>query len=467
MENIKDIANSIHSSIVVKVDYPTLHENNRLPILDTEMWISDIETDGTIRKQILYSYYEKEMCSKYLIHNNSAISRGSKMNILVNELLRVLRNTSVRVDEKERSKHIQHFINKMQLSGYDQEDRIKVYTKAKKIFTEKVNGAELYPHNDKFTRRKEKTRDKDFQKKMWFSCGRYKSVFFVDATPNGELAKQCQKVLNKCDLPIKVMEKTGKSLKKLLTKSNPFKSKSCGDPKCEPCLRNCEINCRAKNVVYLNYCEHQDVCDGKYIGETANAIKDRFQEHIDDYRLRPQKSSMHAHAREYHNGEKVKYSVKILGMCTGDPLLRQCMEAVAIRDETPLMNSREEWGTNKGKNPRTTLETGNKSTSNKETARKLKNIGSYNQPPSQPIKNIEEPNGKKIDKLIDRNVCWKCNLICKTERGLKIHQHSCLQEHTGPSSFLRDEIIQLNCKTTRKEDETTKVLPHLNPLLLS
>ena len=60
---------------------------------------------------------------------------------------------------------------------------------------------------------------------------------------------------------------------------------------------------------------------------------------------------MHSHATEEHNGHRVNYKVKLLGTCPGDALLRQCMEAVAIRDEKPTMNGREEWG-NKSKQPR-------------------------------------------------------------------------------------------------------------------
>ena len=54
---------------------------------------------------------------------------------------------------------------------------------------------------------------------------------------------------------------------------------------------------------------------------------------------------MHAHSVEKHNGEKVNFKVKVLGVCSGDALLRQCMEAVVIRDTKPTMNGREEGGT--------------------------------------------------------------------------------------------------------------------------
>ena len=88
MKRIKTIANSIHRSIQVKVDYPSKHHDQRMPILDTKMWLEEVEVRGVMKHQILYSYYEKEMSSKYVLHKESAISRGSKINILVNELLR-------------------------------------------------------------------------------------------------------------------------------------------------------------------------------------------------------------------------------------------------------------------------------------------------------------------------------------------------------------------------------------------
>ena len=97
-----------------------------MPILDTKMWLDEVEVRGMMRHQMLYTYYEKEMSNKYVLHKESAISRGSKINILVNELLRVMRNTSLRVQQQERNKHVQHFINKMQFSGYDQEERVQV-----------------------------------------------------------------------------------------------------------------------------------------------------------------------------------------------------------------------------------------------------------------------------------------------------------------------------------------------------
>ena len=56
------------------------------------------------------------------------------------------------------------------------------------------------------------------------------------------------------------MEKADDSIQKLLVKSNPFKGKNCNDPKCTVCLTDCRVNCRARDIVYENYCEHYSTC---------------------------------------------------------------------------------------------------------------------------------------------------------------------------------------------------------------
>ena len=107
------------------------------------MWIAEVEVNGTMKHQILYSYYEKEMSSKYLVHEYSAMSDQSKTNILVNDLIRVMKNTSLRVNGEQKQRNIQHFINKMQFSGYGKEERIKVYNKATKNFKERTDKSEV------------------------------------------------------------------------------------------------------------------------------------------------------------------------------------------------------------------------------------------------------------------------------------------------------------------------------------
>ncbi len=198
---------------------------------------------------------------------------------------------------------------------------------------------------------------------------------------------------------------------------------------------------------------------------------------------------MHAHSLEHHNGTKVDFKVKILGTCIGDPLLRQCMEAVAIRDDKPSMNRKEEWGTSKNNNNKiTTKKQQNETTgttfqtprpddrkNNKESAPKpttvkpkIRNPATINKTASRRSeditiqKSIEEEKQKEFN---NNTVCWKCRLVCKSNRGLKIHQHACLQKPASCTSFFRDERLQLNQRRAeRKEFCGIKVLPPSQPL---
>ena len=133
MEKIKSIANSIHESISVKVDYPSNHTNNRLPILNTEMRIAEVDVNGTMKHQILYSYYEKEMSSKYLVHKYSAMSDQSKTNVLVNDLIRMMKNTSLRVNGEQKQRNVQRFYKySVVLRAWEEMKELKFTTKQQK-----------------------------------------------------------------------------------------------------------------------------------------------------------------------------------------------------------------------------------------------------------------------------------------------------------------------------------------------
>ena len=67
------------------------------------------------------------------------------------------------------------------------------------------------------------------KKKEWYTDkGRYESVKFVEATPDGRLKKEIQKAVKKNKMKIEVVEKAGVTVKRLLQKSNPFEINKCG-----------------------------------------------------------------------------------------------------------------------------------------------------------------------------------------------------------------------------------------------
>ena len=113
---IKNIAIIIHKSIQVTIDYPSNHMNGRMPVLDLEQWIEEGEVEGSSKYQILHSHYMKSIASQNGINKESALSMQTKISILVSDLVRVMRNVLVQCNGEERSKHVQHFIHRMQFS---------------------------------------------------------------------------------------------------------------------------------------------------------------------------------------------------------------------------------------------------------------------------------------------------------------------------------------------------------------
>ena len=118
MKRLKQIVNSIHRSIRGTVDFPYKHENGCMPILDTEQWIDNVQVGDVIKPQILHSHYPKPMASKYVCLKDSAMLHQNKMNILINDLIRIMQNVSSQCKNDERWGKIQEYLLWLQHSGY-------------------------------------------------------------------------------------------------------------------------------------------------------------------------------------------------------------------------------------------------------------------------------------------------------------------------------------------------------------
>ena len=90
----------------------------------------------------------------------------------------------------------------------------------------------------------ERTKNKRDKRKHWFRKNGSEAVFFLDATPNEELANMCREAFKSQGLKIKVIERTGTTMKKSLVKSNPFKKNGCNKSTCKLCKTGNEINKR-------------------------------------------------------------------------------------------------------------------------------------------------------------------------------------------------------------------------------
>ena len=120
---------------------------------------------------------------------------------------------------------------RLQYSGYNMEDRVKIYRKAKSRFDNMVKRDETGEeplYRSKNWNKAERNENKRRKKGSWFRRNRSEAVFFVDATPGSQLAEQCRREFDRTGLKVKVVERSGTSVKRTLVKSNPFKKGGCG-----------------------------------------------------------------------------------------------------------------------------------------------------------------------------------------------------------------------------------------------
>ena len=281
------------------------------------------------------------MSSKHVVMATSALPEKMRTNILIADLLRIMRCVSPHCEPAERTKHVQHYMHRMQFSGYCQKQRVAVYRAAKKKYNQQFASNEegtVPLYRSKQWNRTERNKAKRLKKRNW--CGKTDATFFVDATPGSQLSKQFQNVFRKCNLNVRVIERSGRTIKQMLTKSNPFQKSTC---ECLVCSASGKSICGVRDSVYEISCS---VCCHKYIGETSRSLKERYTEHMMLYKRKVQSSVLFQHVQEKHpiDSERVVWKVKILKRCPGDPSLRQATEATYIRNTKPELNRKCEFG---------------------------------------------------------------------------------------------------------------------------
>jgi hypothetical protein len=91
----------------IRFDFP----DNRLHTLDTDIWLEG--------RQIMNSYYQKEMKSPYLLMDKSTMFSQQKLSIISNELMRRLGNIGPVIPIQEKTCVVEKFIQEMKNSSYD------------------------------------------------------------------------------------------------------------------------------------------------------------------------------------------------------------------------------------------------------------------------------------------------------------------------------------------------------------
>ena len=237
MKKMKEMAESVHKSIIVTVDCVHNHAESRcrLPTLDVEVWVGRGEDD---RMRIMHSHYMKDVSSRLVMKENSAHGENTKRNVMVNELCRIMKNCSVYLPWNEVSEKVSYFVKRMAYCGYDDKVRYAVVKIAvgrhKKRIESWKKGEGMFEEK----RTEGERRDAIKKKREWYkSDGKYDSVMFVQPTVGSQLKKKIQVIARKNKVKLKVIEKAGQTVKNVLQRSNPFgKAIFCGREMCMVCI---------------------------------------------------------------------------------------------------------------------------------------------------------------------------------------------------------------------------------------
>ena len=157
-----------------------------------------------------------------------------------------------------------------------------------------------------------------------------------------------QEVISASNINIKVIEKAGTKVKRMLQRNNPFKAGECNDERCFVCSTSKKGNCRKPGVTYDIRCEG-DCDEDAYNGETFKNTFARGKEHLDDYEKKRSSSVMWKHCQKKHGGVEQQFNMRVVDCSRRDPMMRQILEAIHINElpEDKRMNDKKEWNIGK------------------------------------------------------------------------------------------------------------------------
>jgi hypothetical protein len=238
---------------------------------------------------------------------------------------------------------------KMQYSGYNKAFRFHVVKSALNAYQKirEKNELGIRPINrPKQWRKEDRRKEKEQKKKNWYRNGGFDSVLFIPKTPDEKLKKMHENEIQKSGMRIKVVERTGETLKSQLQMSNPFKQRQCERTECFLCTTSNIGNCNTEGITYNIECQNPTCKRYVYRGESANNGYTRGKKQLADLRGKDiDNSPLWRHCVEEHSGRIQDFSMAVSGTFRNDTMLRQITEAVQINntDQDILMNSRAEW----------------------------------------------------------------------------------------------------------------------------
>ena len=136
ISEIKRMADS-DPAITCEMDIGSNHQElgGRLPLLDIEVWIGRSNTGAD---KILHSHYVKEVATRSVMNFTSSHSMTTKVNVMTNEISRILKNCSRYLEWRETAEKVTYFMKRLEYSGYDEVFRLRILQKALSVYDRKV-----------------------------------------------------------------------------------------------------------------------------------------------------------------------------------------------------------------------------------------------------------------------------------------------------------------------------------------
>ena len=346
------------------------------------------------KNEILFQQYEKEVSAKQTIQKNSAMGDNVKFQILSQDMVRRLLNTSDSMGAETRELVVDNYSQKLINSGYPREQVRRIIINGIRGLTNKrrrraAEGKEL---RQTAARSKAKRyKDKLLSKSTWFreqgskntadkskKLGakkikepmmkketqlQYRTVLFVENSEGGELVnrikEQTRRLAPTLGFAIRVVERNGRSLRSRFPLTNLWDGTPCPRQDCITCSQGAEVlpQCTKVSVVYENLCqacnegaagkkELKVVKDGSiYVGESSRSIFERSREHWRDFKCGSDKSHILRHQGATHPGEEPRFIMRTVKYYR-TALSRQIGEAVRIARRGgagAILNSKSEF----------------------------------------------------------------------------------------------------------------------------
>ena len=115
-QQLMKVLNSIFSFLEFTTEMQTEYQDGYMPTLDLKARLDS-------QNKISFQFFEKPTTSRYCVMQGSAMGEQSKVSILTQEVNRRLLNTSETEPQTVRDNILNEFANKMEVSGYSQEQR--------------------------------------------------------------------------------------------------------------------------------------------------------------------------------------------------------------------------------------------------------------------------------------------------------------------------------------------------------